>query len=98
MIFRIDSLRQSSDGGRVMTKTKQAAGKLSVALAGIMCLASGCQTWVPEAGLTLPSGDYLKHPPQYFPPSPPFPLPRESLSLEKAAQKAQDERPLPGAP
>jgi hypothetical protein len=36
---------------------------------------TGCQTWV--AGMTLPSGRYLQHPPQYFPPSPPFPLSRE---------------------
>lgn len=45
----------------------------------------GCQTWVPEAGLTLPSGRYLEHPPQYIPPSPPFPLPRELASQEAAA-------------
>ena len=55
------------------------------ALAGL-CLAlaagSGCQTWV--AGMTLPSGHYLDHPPQYFPPSPPFPLSRELASMEAA--------------
>jgi hypothetical protein len=34
------------------------------------------------AGMTLPSGYYLKHPPQYFPPSPPFPVPRELASQE----------------
>jgi hypothetical protein len=27
------------------------------------------------AGMTLPSGQYVQHPPQYFPPSPAFPLP-----------------------
>jgi hypothetical protein len=52
---------------------------------------SGCQTWM--AGMTLPSGHYLQHPPQYIPPSPPFPLPRELASQEAVAAA-----PLPGAP
>lgn len=43
----------------------------------------GCQTWM--AGMTLPSPEYLRHPPQYIPPSPPFPLPRELASQEAAA-------------
>jgi hypothetical protein len=43
---------------------------------------SGCQTWT--SGMTLPSGHYLEHPPQYFPPSPPFPLSRELASQERA--------------
>jgi hypothetical protein len=41
---------------------------------------TGCQTNV--AGMTLPSGHYLQHPPQYFPPSPPFPLQRELAAME----------------
>jgi hypothetical protein len=44
---------------------------------------TGCQTWV--AGMTLPSGWYLQHPPQYFPPSPPFPLSRELARQEDIA-------------
>jgi hypothetical protein len=52
---------------------------------------SGCQTWV--AGMTLPSGWYLQHPPQYFPPSPAFPLTREL-----ASQEAIVAAPFPGAP
>ena len=52
---------------------------VSLALAAL----SGCQTWV--GGMTLPSGHYLQHPPQYIPPSPPFPLPRELASQEAAA-------------
>src|SRR5436305_3264083 len=51
---------------------------------------SGCQTWV--AGMTLPTGHYLQHPPQYFPPSPAFPLARELASQEAIASQA-----LPGA-
>jgi hypothetical protein len=44
---------------------------------------AGCQTNV--AGLTLPSGHYLQHPPQYFAPSPPFPLQRELATQEAQA-------------
>lgn len=51
----------------------------------------GCQTNM--AGMTLPSPYYLLHPPQYIPPSPPFPLPRELASQEAAAAA-----PLAGAP
>jgi len=52
-----------------------------------MALVSGCQTWVPEAGLTLPSGMYLRHPPQYIPRSPDYPLTKELSSLEEAGAK-----------
>lgn len=41
--------------------------------------ASGCQT--NYGGMTLPSPHYLKHPPQYFPPDPAFPLQRELDSM-----------------
>jgi hypothetical protein len=51
----------------------------------ILATLSGCQTWVPEAGLTLPSGRYLDHPPQYIPQSPPFPLERELAHQQEAA-------------
>jgi hypothetical protein len=51
---------------------------LGLALVG----ATGCQTWIPSVGLTLPSGDYLKHPPQYIPEGPAFPLERELASME----------------
>jgi hypothetical protein len=54
-----------------------------------LLLASGCQTWVPEIGMTLPSPNYLKHQPQYIPPSPPYPLSRELASLEEAAASQQ---------
>jgi hypothetical protein len=40
----------------------------------------GCQTQVPGTQQTLPSGHYLEHPPQYIPPSPYFPLPREEAT------------------
>ena len=55
----------------------------------------GCQTWY--GGMTLPSGHYLKHPPQYIPPSPPFPLPRE-LAGQEAAAAAGRPGAAPAAP
>ncbi len=46
---------------------------------GLTC-STGCQTWY--GGMTLPSGRYLDHFPQYFQPDPAFPLPRELASQE----------------
>ncbi len=56
-----------------------------------LSLLSGCQTNV--AGMTLPSGYYLQHPPQYIPPSPPFSHIRELARQEETAAA-----PAPGAP
>src|SRR5262245_61866862 len=72
---------------------------LGRALAGLglsLVTLSGCQTWT--SGMTLPSGRYLEHPPQYFPPSPPFPLPRELASQERAAAAVPEGAVLPGEP
>src|SRR5262245_2177893 len=55
---------------------------LGLALTGL----TGCQTWV--AGMTLPSGHYLEHRPQYFPPEPDFPLQRELNSMLAADRLA----------
>jgi hypothetical protein len=67
------------------------AAGLGLSLAGL----TGCQTWVPSAGLTLPSGRYLEHPPQHIPESPRFPLPRELANMElQAAQAAPGSPPL----
>jgi hypothetical protein len=60
----------------------------ALALALSLGGASGCQTYFPETGQTLPSGRYLDHPPQFIPPTPPFPLPREQAGLEQAVNKA----------
>ncbi len=46
----------------------------------------GCQTWY--GGMTLPSGRYLQHYPQYFAPDPQFPLPRELASMMMAEERA----------
>jgi hypothetical protein len=43
--------------------------------------------------MTLPTPRYLEHPPQYFPPSPMFPLSRELAYQERVAAQ-----PAPGAP
>lgn len=58
------------------------AAGLGLALAAL----TGCQTWT--SGMTLPSPRYLEHPPQYFPPSPPFPLARELAAQEAIAAQA----------
>jgi hypothetical protein len=50
---------------------------------GLVLAATGCQTWT--SGMTLPSGHYLEHPPQFFPESPPFPLTRELSRMEENA-------------
>ena len=49
---------------------------LSAAVLGLGLTTSiGCQTWY--GGMTLPSGHYLDHRPQYFRPDPAFPLEKE---------------------
>ena len=40
----------------------------------------GCQTWV--GGMTLPSGYYIDHKPQYFAPDPDFPLQKELATMQ----------------
>jgi hypothetical protein len=62
---------------------------LGLAAGLMLSAASGCQTYWWETGQTLPSGYYLKHPPQYFPPTPDFPLPREEAGLEQAYTRMQ---------
>ena len=59
---------------------------------------SGCQTWFPEAGLTLPTGHYLRHQPQYIPPSPEFPLSREAAHLDEAYRQPGLASPRPFVP
>lgn len=71
-----------------------AAGVLGFA----MGLTTGCQTWVPEAAMTLPSPNYLSHPPQYIPESPEYPLPRELKSLTDAAAAYQQSLRPPTTP
>ncbi len=53
---------------------------LGVTLAGL----TGCQTNI--AGMTLPSGYYLEHKPQYFRPDPDFPLEKELATMQAQDQ------------
>ena len=56
------------------------------------------RTWVPVSGMTLPSGHYLQHRPQYFPPSPAFPLSRELATMEANNAAAGPPLPAPAPP
>lgn len=62
----------------------------------VLAASTGCQTWT--AGMTLPSGRYLEHPPQYFPPSPAFPLSKELATMEKQQAAAAGVPAVPGVP
>ncbi|MDY3551942.1 hypothetical protein R5W24_001022 [Gemmata sp. JC717] len=65
------------------------------ALLGLtLTCSSGCQTVM--GGMTLPSGRYLDHYPQYFAPDSAHPLPRELASQEDPAGEAR-RGAVPGA-
>jgi hypothetical protein len=75
----------AKQGEELVMKTSYRSRAPIVAVLGLAFLAStGCQTWVPAAGVTLPSPHYLKHPPQYIPPDDEFPLTKEAASMEEA--------------
>jgi hypothetical protein len=69
-------------------KTMRWPGLCVAGLGLSLAVLSGCQAWTSTTYQTLPSGRYLQHPPQYIPPSPPFPLPRELAAQEAAAAAA----------
>jgi hypothetical protein len=71
-----------------MTHLRQRPLWIAVAVGLALNAISGCQTYFLETGQTLPSGYYLHHAPQYFPPTPQFPLPREEANLELANTQA----------
>jgi hypothetical protein len=71
------------------------AGAMIVLGPGLSLL-TGCQTWV--GGMTLPTGRYLEHRPQYFAPDPAFPLQKELATMERQnALAASQTRGLAGA-
>lgn len=76
-------------------KSRRWANRLLAGLGLSLVALTGCQTWVPATGQTLPSPRYLQHPPQYFPPSPPFPLSRELAAQERAAAAAAANATVP---
>ncbi|MFO0843451.1 MAG: hypothetical protein U0797_13800 [Gemmataceae bacterium] len=59
---------------------------------------SGCQTWEASNETTLPSPRYLQHPPQYIPPSSPFPLQRELAAMQSVAVPTTSGSAPPAAP
>lgn len=65
-------------------------------LACSLCTTAGCQTWY--GGMTLPSGRYLQHYPQYFAPDPAHPLPRELASMAAVEEPAGPRLGGGGAP
>jgi hypothetical protein len=72
--------------------------RLAVGLGLLLAAVGGCQTYMPETSMTLPSPFYLQHPPQFIAPSPLFPLPRELAHLEDASTQPAPARPVaPGA-
>src|SRR5437870_3394248 len=92
-LFPPESPSIDSRKARVMTKRRTT----SLVAAGLgLALLSGCQTWNTEAGLTLPSPYYLRHAPQYFPPSPPYPLQKELNALEDASRQNEENQRAPG--
>jgi len=66
-----------------MKKKRRLLGWCFAGAALVLVAVSGCQTNV--AGMTLPSPHYLEHPPQYFPPSPSFPLNKEQSRQDDIA-------------
>ncbi len=60
----------------------------------LVAATSGCQTQM--GGMTLPTGRYLDHFPQYFAPDPAFPLPRELASQEDPEGAARRGGAAPG--
>jgi hypothetical protein len=88
--------------GKIDMKIKSKLALTALGFTGLLLIGtSGCQTHI--GGMTLPSGHYLEHPPQYVPPSPFFPLSKELASMETGANNNQTAAspsalpaPLPG--
>jgi hypothetical protein len=85
-----------------MNTQRRGRGRKGVVLGLALAALSGCQTWVLETGQTLPSGFYLNHLPQYIPPTPPYPLPRElAAQIDAVARPVPPPAPpalIPGGP
>src|SRR6516165_4234477 len=83
--------------GDMMKTLRRLRHGFLMGLVPALAVLTGCQTWT--SGMTLPSGRYLQHPPQYFPESPPYPLTRELAGMEAAAAgQAPGGAALPVAP
>src|SRR5262245_8643587 len=72
-----------------MTTKRRWQGLCAAGLGLALTAVTGCQTHIISAGMTLPTGHYLEHRPQYFPPDPDYPLQRElNTQLNQAAAAA----------
>jgi hypothetical protein len=74
-----------------MKKSTLLLGCVMTGLTASLVALAGCQTQY--AGMTLPSGRYLEHPPSYIPDEPDFPLTNELTAMQAAAAQG-----LPGGP
>ncbi|MFL5330745.1 MAG: hypothetical protein ACJ8C4_17740 [Gemmataceae bacterium] len=63
-------------------------GRMALAVAIVGCSLTGCQTHI--AGMTLPSGYYMDHRPQYFPQEPSYPLPKELATMQAQSAAAAE--------
>jgi hypothetical protein len=78
-------------GLRGLWSTKSTKAGLALILGAL----AGCQTYY--GGMTVPSGHYLDHPPQFAPESPAYPFIRELATLQAQAAQAEAGVP-PGLP
>jgi hypothetical protein len=74
--------------------TKRRRAWMGMAILGLVT-SVGCQTWY--GGMTLPSGRYLQHYPQYFAPDPQHPLPRELSTSIASIEEPAGARPAGAA-
>ena len=75
------SISVMTDDGKTWTRERRACLPIDLDIPSLYVamglgssfgnLGFGMQSWVPEAGMTLPSANYLRHPPQYAPPKTP---------------------------
>lgn len=75
-------------GDVIMRRLMRSSLGLAVCVGVTTTGLTGCQTNI--AGMTLPSGYYLQHRPQYFPPDPDFPLQRELATQQSQYAAAAD--------
>jgi hypothetical protein len=73
--------------------TRSWHGFLKLLLLLVLASGAGCQTYIPEVGMTLPTPHYLDLIPEYHPPPPTYPLSNELRDLE--AEAAARNRNLP---
>jgi hypothetical protein len=84
-----------------MASWRRWQGLIAGGLGCVLTALTGCNTWVPGVGQTLPSPHYLDipHLPQYTPPTMTVcPLPNETDGLYRANERAARFAPVGGPP